>query len=905
MKPVPDFDDNEAGSLGKESGPAPSTGASAEVMAADGAEEEDDGFETVDDGDEEPGDKVVITISAKEVAKPEGSGLGEKSPMFESEEEDDPEIKKRIEAALDETLLLGDLMLSEHEDESDSESSDDDNDDDLDETKRYYEDQEEGTEGPGSKPSGPKAVNTGPAAVLENAGNPTGPRPDVPSGNTQPIKPGATKGKGPNDESSGKAPASKTQFSAAALGVQECAQSTLFGAATLAQATSTEEDTVRRLENYTGLLTGLQKLVVTMASGYEAATEDIRSLVASTLDVATQRDRTFIAGASQALADWTAKYQHAMSQGANQSMPDQLARWDRVREAGIALSRHITTLTTEHEQSTVSGEIFQTLIPACFQRIRVRTEATFSEVNATLPSLLCRFVAPDQAGQIMASIFTCLCNYNTEICGMAMAQTVVPVYTIPNTYRVQQSLWESLCRIIPGIARTSGSELRSFEPTAPRNVPAGHSDTVPSSGKSGGVGTGTVRLGNPPNVAVSLPTCEKDVTQGIRSAGLPDGIPPAGSKWVLFPPHMPTINLADGGNPPDANPPETSTPIKATPESGKRHSKKKLNLSKIEVTHLIFDMRDRQEKARKSIESEDQAAVPDRTSGKERGSSGELPHGLPATLPNRPGEDEVPPIPTDPTPEAPKRDNKRPHDDDEITEVPNEDKPAEPPKKKKKKKKNKDSKEVVPTRKTRMKGYGQAPRRSNQKMRPMRPHRPRRPPKFRRRRPQPRKRKKQKKDAELEKFRLEQREAKAKEMSKIKHRKLQREQDFRGVRNYRKSIPQALLESINGADHQGYLMERFQKETNYMSKKNGHKRNLMTVQRLLTRIAKYANEPTKRLKEAQQVIKSNFPMVQGMPSGDKCTPEFAVCRCSWTVRGTSLTAITKCTAKSRTSDYTM
>ena len=88
----------------------------------------------------QPSDKVVITISAKEVTKPEGSGLGGKTPMFESEEEDDPEIKKRIEAALDETLLLGNLMLSEHEDESDSESSDDDN-DDLDETKRYYEDQ--------------------------------------------------------------------------------------------------------------------------------------------------------------------------------------------------------------------------------------------------------------------------------------------------------------------------------------------------------------------------------------------------------------------------------------------------------------------------------------------------------------------------------------------------------------------------------------------------------------------------------------------------------------------------------------------------------------------------------------------------------------------------------------------
>ena len=141
---VPDFPDdyNEAGgSLSKESGSAPLTGASAKVMAVDGTEEEDDGFETVDDGEGEPGNKVVISIPAKEVAKPEGSGLAGKTPMFESGEEDNPEIKKQIEAALDETGLLGDLMLSEHEDESKSESSnDDDNDDDLNETKRYYED---------------------------------------------------------------------------------------------------------------------------------------------------------------------------------------------------------------------------------------------------------------------------------------------------------------------------------------------------------------------------------------------------------------------------------------------------------------------------------------------------------------------------------------------------------------------------------------------------------------------------------------------------------------------------------------------------------------------------------------------------------------------------------------------
>ena len=880
---VPDFpdeDDEAGGSLGKGSGFAPLTGPSAEVPTVDGAEEEDNGFETVDDGEGEPGNKVVILIPVKEVAKPEGSGLAGKTLMFESKEEDDPEIKKQIEAVLDKTGLLGDLMLSEPKDESKSESSDDDDDGkDLNETKRYYDSQEEGTGEPGSKPSSPKAVNTDSAAVPESAGNPTGSRPDAPSRNTPPDKPGATKGKGPSNESSGKAPASKLQLLAAALGVQERARSTLFDAAALAQATSTEEDTVRCLENYTGLLTGLQKLVVTMASGYEAATEDVRSLVASTLDVVTQRDRTFVAGASQALADWTAKYQHAMSQGENQSMHDQLAHWDRVREAGIALSRHITTLTTEHGQSTASAEIFRTLILACFQRVWVWTEATFSEVNTTLPSLLCRFVALDQAGQIMASIFTCLCNYNTEICGMAMAQTVVPVYTIPNTYRVQQSLWESLCWIIPGVARTGGSELRSFEPVTPRNTPVGQSDTAPGAGSSSNPGTGIVGVGNPQNVAVSLPTCEKDVTQETCLAGLPDGIPPAGSHWAVFKQHIPTVNLADNGDPPDASPPETSTPIKATPESGKCHSKKKLNVSKIQATHLLFNMQDRQEKARRSIKSENQVVIPDRTSGKGRGSGGELPHGLPATLPYWPGNDRIPTRPTDPTPEAPRQDNKRPHDDgDEITEVPDEDKPAGPPKKKKKKK-NKDPKDVVPTRK----GEDDVARPSTSMAEPEDVADEATPvPAFTKvpaeETKAPKKKKKHKKeDAKLEKFQLEQREVKAKEMSKVKHRKLQCEQDFWALQTYRKSIPGALLETINGADHSSHLLERFQKENNYMSKKCGHKRNLMTVKRLLTRIAKYADELTKRLKEAQQVIKSNFPMVQGMPSGDKCTPEFAMC----------------------------
>ena len=136
--------------------------------------------------------------------------------------------------------------------------------------------------------------------------------------------------------------------------------------------------------------------------------------------------------------------------------------------------------------------------------------------------------------------------------------------------------------------------------------------------------------------------------------------------------------------------------------------------------------------------------------------------------------------------------------------------------------------------------------------------------------------KRKKEDAELEKFRLEQREVKAKEMSKDKHWKLQREQDFWALRNYRKSIPGALLETINGANHSGYLLGRFQKEDNYMSKKCGHKQNLMTVERLLTRMPNTLMNRQNALKRLSRLSSPQFPMVQGMPSGDKCTLEFAV-----------------------------
>ena len=274
-------------------------------MAQNDADDEDDeGFETVDDDKEVHGDQVLVSISVEKVSKPEDSGFDGKGKMFESKEDDNPKVQEQIKTVLASSGPLGDLQLSESEDESKSGSPcSDDDDGDPNETKQYYKGEEdEAAKDSRLKPDGSTTVVTDPPTMPGNPGNQDGSDPGAPAKDAQPTKPIPSKGKGPNSESSSKAPAFKsgatTQPSAVAQGVQERAQSTLFTAASLAQATGTEEDTVRCLENYTGLLTGLQNLVVTMASGYEAATEDIRSLVASTLDVATQRDCAFIAGAS-------------------------------------------------------------------------------------------------------------------------------------------------------------------------------------------------------------------------------------------------------------------------------------------------------------------------------------------------------------------------------------------------------------------------------------------------------------------------------------------------------------------------------------------------------------------------------------------------------------------------------
>ena len=751
---------DEEDNPGKGSGAAPLTvPKTIGGTAQDDADDEDDkGFETVGDDEEVQGNQVLVSILAEKVSKPENSGFGRKSKMFESkEDDDDPEVQEEIKTVLASSGLLGDLQLSESEDESESDSpSSDDNEGDANKTKQYCKDQEgEAAKDSGLKPDSSIPVVTDPPAMLGIPGNPDGSNPRRLAKDAQPTKPIPSKGKGPSKALASKSSAT-TQPLAAAQGVWERTQPTLFRAATLAQAADTEEDTVRRLENYTGLLTGLQHLVATMPSGYESATEDIQALVASTLDVATQRDRAFVAGASQALANWTEKYQQAMSQGENWSLHNQLACWDQVRKAGITLSQKITSLTTNYEPSTTSSEIFQTLLPDCFRCIRAQTEATFDKLNANLPTLLCWFVAPNQAGQMLSAIFTCICNYNTEICGMAMAQTMVPVYTIPNTYWVQQSLWEGICRIIPSIACTSGSELCSFEPAAPHNTPVEQARTVPTAGNSG-----VPKLGMTPRARQPRhpPKRRMPLRKGAKL------------EFCSFQ-HIPIVNLTDDGDPPGTRPQKTSTPLKTTPAADRSHSGKKLDISKIKGTYLLFEMQDRQDKAwERESEAKGQAATSHWTARGECGSSGELPPGLPAQLPKLSDGDGTLTKPSNPAPEASSQGKECPLDaDDEVVEPLDHDEAARPPKKKEKKKnKSKDrSKDETPSleaqdNRAHTDNPAAEPEVAAEEPVPVTaasgtPVEGTKVPK-----------KKKKKSAELEKFRLEQREAKVKEMAQAKH----------------------------------------------------------------------------------------------------------------------------------------
>ena len=245
-------DSQDEDSPGKGSRAAPATvPETVSGTTQDNADDEDDeGFETVDDIEEAPVDQVLVSIPVGKVSKPGDSSHDRKGKMFESKEDDDPEVQEQIKAVLASSGPLADLQLSESEDKSESDSQgDDDEGEDPNETKQYYQGKEnEAAKDSGLKPNSSTSVVTDPAAVPGNPRNPVGSNPGILAKDTRPSKPIPSKGKGPNSENSSKAPASKsgatTQPSAAAQGVQEHAQSTLFGAAALVQALGTEEDTV-------------------------------------------------------------------------------------------------------------------------------------------------------------------------------------------------------------------------------------------------------------------------------------------------------------------------------------------------------------------------------------------------------------------------------------------------------------------------------------------------------------------------------------------------------------------------------------------------------------------------------------------------------------------------------------
>ena len=152
-------------------------------------------------------------------------------------------------------------------------------------------------------------------------------------------------------------------------------------------------------------------------------------------------------------------------------------------------------------------------------------------MNADLPSLLCCFVSGEQAGQMLTSICMTMCNYNIEMCGMALSQTVVPVYTIPTTYHTQRSLWQSICQIIPGIAQHTGSELRSFEPRAPNNTPFNvetQPNTPASNSGDPGASASSVNPGGPERTQPPVSRGSAVPQQPTGSSGVPIRIPPKG-----------------------------------------------------------------------------------------------------------------------------------------------------------------------------------------------------------------------------------------------------------------------------------------------------------------------------------------------------------------------------------------
>ena len=125
------------------------------------------------DIEEAPVDQVLVGIPVGKVSKLGDSGLDGKGKMFESEEDDDPEVQEQIKAVLADTGPLGDLQLSESEEGSESDSpGDDDDGGDPNKTKQYYQGQEDET----AKDPGLKSDSSAPIVVTDPPAVPGNPR---------------------------------------------------------------------------------------------------------------------------------------------------------------------------------------------------------------------------------------------------------------------------------------------------------------------------------------------------------------------------------------------------------------------------------------------------------------------------------------------------------------------------------------------------------------------------------------------------------------------------------------------------------------------------------------------------------------------------------------------------------
>ena len=178
---VPDFpgrdsQDEDSPKKGSRAAPLTVPKTIASTTQDDANDEDDEGFETVGDDEKVHGDQVLVSIPAGKVSKPEDSGFDGKGKMFESEEDDDPEVQEQIKAVLASSGPLGDLQLSESEDESESDSpGDDDDEGDPNEIKQYYKGQEDETaKDSGLKPDSSTTAVTDPPVVPGNPGNPEG-----------------------------------------------------------------------------------------------------------------------------------------------------------------------------------------------------------------------------------------------------------------------------------------------------------------------------------------------------------------------------------------------------------------------------------------------------------------------------------------------------------------------------------------------------------------------------------------------------------------------------------------------------------------------------------------------------------------------------------------------------------